>query len=70
MDPIEFDVGTEIGLGDHLAGRAAETGGTEVAGRFDQVLVDELLVGLDQQLLRVGVPDLNGGAVLGLGVLR
>ncbi len=69
VDGVEVDAGAEPALGDHLGGGAAEARSTEVAGREDEVAVDQRLAGLDEQLLGVGVADLDRRPVLGLGVL-
>jgi hypothetical protein len=69
VDAVEVDAGAVAALGDEFGGGAAETGRAEVAGRPDQVLVEQRLVALDQTLLGVGVADLHRRTVLRLGVL-
>jgi len=69
VDDVETEVGSQPALCSHLAGRTPQAGGTQVPSGLDQVAVEENLVGLDQQFLRVRVTHLYGGAVFGFGVL-
>ena len=70
MDAVEFDGRAEPALCDEFRRCATESGRAEVPGRQDEVLVQQRLVAFDEELLAVGVPDLDGGPVLGLGVRR
>ncbi len=69
MDALEFDVCAEATFGDEFARGTAQPGRAEVAGGFDELFLDELLVGFDEQFLGVGVADLDRGAVFSFGVL-
>jgi len=50
VDAVEVESGAEPALRDEFGGGAAEARRAEVAGRQDQVLVDQRLVALDQPL--------------------
>ncbi len=69
MDALEVDIRAKTTFGDEFGGRSTQPGRAEIAGRFDQGLLDQGLAGLDKQLFAVGVTDLHGGAILGFGVL-
>ena len=64
---VEIERDAEIALGAHLDRRAGQAGGAHVLNGDDAALGHDFEAGFEQKLLREGVADLHGRALL-LGV--
>jgi hypothetical protein len=68
--PRDVEVDPDPALGGHLRGRRREAGGAEVLQRDEQAAVEQLERALHELLLRERIADLDGRALVAVGLVE